>query len=160
MKKVLVAVPYYSSFRFPIINGFKKLGYEVYEIDYRFLRGNLKFNRDFLWMGINSVITMVLNLINRNAGKKYQSKIINSYITDQIKRLKPDIFFVIKGESITADTILNINRMGIKTINWMVDPVFQDYIMSWFEKVGPYYQAILLVEEGAVSRLKKLKWPS
>jgi len=56
--------------------------------------------------------------------------IISNRLVNLVKKTKPDIMLVLKGESLTPGTIEIISKMGVKTANWCNDEPFGE--------IGPF----------------------
>lgn len=112
-QKILLVVPKYSSFYKPYVNAFKYLGISYKLFDNR--RTNL----------IEKIV-FVLSLIYKplsNIG----NQLINDRLLRVVKKYKPDLVLVIKGENISDQTVNKI-KQKTKIVNY-----FPDYF-RWFKE--------------------------
>lgn len=113
--RIILALPRSAAFLRPIEQALVSMQHQVKTFDYQ--TGN--------------VITRAVGLTANTLGLAPRMK---SGITHQIQRqllrtvrtFKPHLFLTIKGESLTRDTISEITRSGVTTINW-----YPDWLDSW-----------------------------
>lgn len=113
-KRVLFAIPQHAAFRNPISKAFRQLGMEVFYFDY--------LKPDFVSRGLGTLANILSNKRLAASFKQW----VNKQLLQTITSLSPDYLFVIKGETIKADTIGKINTLKTSTINW-----FPDNVGSW-----------------------------
>ena len=82
---------------------------------------------------------------------RHLSTLINQNLTKAVDRFKPDYLLVIKGETLTPQTIKAIAGKGTKTINW-----YPDWWIAWdwLKSHAPAYQFFL---SACLDTNKKLK---
>lgn len=128
LKKVLVVMPDYSSFKF-YLTTFDRLEIENRLFDYR---------RTVLYEKIISVFSLFYKPL-----KKVVQESINLRLVRVIKKYKPDLVLVIKGENIKPETVLEIKKYT-RIVNY-----FSDY-MRWFseEQIKAWLEAYDVVYTG------------
>lgn len=57
-------------------------------------------------------------------------RIIDYWLLNEVKRTKPEVLLVLKGESLLQGTIKKISNLGIKTVNWCNDEPFGQIMKS------------------------------
>lgn len=140
-KKVVLALPGHSSFLIPVSNALKMLGFEVYHFDY------LKPN-----MGIR-ILSTFSNFFSLNKIKQNTIiNIINQELIESVRKIKPNYLLVIKGESLTKETLIKINKTGVTTINWFPD---NDMLWNLLIKTASYYSYYFSVCHYLTKKLNK-----
>lgn len=135
MKKVLLLIPFYSFFYYPLIETFEKLGYEVKSYDYR--RGEL---------GVRIIrFTPFL-------GKKLADKLLDARIVSLSKKFSPDIILTVKGESISKKLVDSMKTKDNKIVNLFPDPM---NLWNLIIKIAPFYDYFFHFDPFVVRKLKK-----
>ncbi len=109
-KKIIFAVPSYASFLKPITQALKALDFQVRHFD---------FQTPNITTRIISSVSNVCKLNNRSIIQQS----VNNHLIRLVCKYKPDYLLVIKGETLMAETINNINQLGVITINWFPDNI-------------------------------------
>ena len=82
-------------------NAFKQEGHETKYINYRFL-----YCHEF----------------------KITNKLLSKYLISVCSHFKPDLVFVVKGDSLLPGTVESMKKMGAYTMNWVIyEPTEKDY---------------------------------
>lgn len=131
--KILLSIPKYSSYFFPIKKNLQLLGYEVFHFDYR--HGNF--------------FTKMINLI---FGPKVTQNLISRIMLVIIKRNKIDFFLTLKGETITPKFLIEAKKYTT-TINWFPDPIQQWDLIT---RIAGEYTFFLHFDPLIVNKLKKI----
>ncbi len=134
MKKILLSLPFDSSFLPPIKKTLKNLNYQVYYHDYR--------HGDFL-----------LRILIKILGSKMAYRYRDFKILRLIRENNIDIFWVVKGESISKELLKKIKKNNVTTINWFPDP------MNWWKFMrdnASYYDYFFHFDPLVVRKLKNL----
>lgn len=119
-KKVLVVMPGDTSFM-PYLSEFRKLGVKSQLFNYR---GTVFIEK------IIFAFSLLIRMINQPYAKityEFGQKLINLRLIKVVKKNKPDLVLVIKGENIAASTVLEIRKIT-RVVNY-----FSDY-MRWFSE--------------------------
>ncbi len=111
-KNIVLVIPRRSAFYLPVTQALGGLGYAVSHFDHR----------------IPDITTQILGTIQNTLSKSSKLRTItNSWINQKllhsVKTKKPDYVLVIKGENLYPETIAEINKLGIQTINWYPDNI-------------------------------------
>lgn len=150
-RKVVLANSFNSSFTIPLKNAFEKLGYNVIIVDYRYLLGNIYLDYKYLFTIFFELIKSILKF-----ERPSRKSLTNWLVYNTCLNNKPSIFFAVKGECITGNTIEKIKRLGTITILWQVDPSFDPGIWAWMQVHARAYDCYVSCEPGSViQRLKK-----
>jgi len=115
-KRVLFCVPNHSAFIHPITAALISMGYEVKIFDYQ--KGNT-------YSRVLSFVTNNVYLLNT----RFQPIIFSTKQTALLnltRTWKPDLLLTIKGETISRDTLKELKRMRVKTVNW-----YPDWLIFW-----------------------------
>ena len=126
-----------SSFKF-YLDTFNKLGMENKLFNYR---GTVLLEK-FVFAG-----SLIFNKVRKSSKNNFiydfGQKLINLRLVREVKRYKPDLVLVIKGENITPDTVLKIKKVS-RVVNY-----FSDY-MRWFsdEQIKSWLKAYEVVYTG------------
>lgn len=86
-----------------------KLGHKIEIFDYR---------KSFLPFKSKSLPNRAI----RHMFKRPYNKLMNIHLLNYVKKLNPDMVFVVKGETLFPDTIKAIQRR-CRIVNWFVDPI-------------------------------------
>ncbi|MDP3142920.1 MAG: glycosyltransferase [Candidatus Omnitrophota bacterium] len=70
-----------------------------------------------------------------------------------VKQTQPDILLVINGEPIAYDTIAEIRKLGIVTIDWFVDSLVFPYHRQIVESVSGAYDYFFMIDSLEVRKL-------
>lgn len=133
-KKVVIALPGNSSYLPGIKRAFNYLDWECHFFDFR------KF----------SLKEKYLLIITKNQKQAISS--LNLRLQNYLKEKNPELFFVMKGETIQQETLKFAKKMGVITVNW-----FPDYVNA-FElalRLSSYYDYFFHFDPLSVSKLKK-----
>jgi len=78
---------------------------------------------------------------------------ISKLLIERVRRLKPDLLFVIKGEAFLPGTIDAIRRLGVRTANWTLDEPFGT--CSRFNRIPniPEYDTYFIFDDAYVPQL-------
>ncbi len=136
MKKVLLLIPYNSSFYPPIKKTFRELGYQVRTYDYR--KGELAIR-----------VVRFTPLI----GKKIASDLIKKRIKALSDKFKPEIVLTVKGETLSKGLIESIKKPNNKVVNWFPDPLNTWDLMV---EIAPYYDYFLHFDPLIVKKLRTI----
>ena len=119
MKKILFCIHKNSPFYHVIPRALSDLGYAVSVFDY--YQSDLKV-RD---------VGVLNNFITFDPQRTFINQEINRSLISRVKSKKPDYLFIIKGLHIENETIEEIKKQNVITINW-----FQDLLefMPWLKK--------------------------
>lgn len=135
---LIFAVSPDSHFQNPVKKSFEKNGYNVILFDYR---KNSLFEK-FIF-GFSLIFPSLKNTI---------VNIRNRRLIALIKKHKPDILFVSKGELIDKDTIEKIKKLDVVTINWFPD-LFED--VPVMESIFPSYDFVFTHDRDHFSDYQK-----
>jgi len=129
-QRLLFCVPKYSAFTQPLKKALTSFGFDVIPYDYR--KGTI-CTRAF------GVLSNTLHFPN-SIVKPAINAAIQKNLLKTAQRLKPKIAFIIKGETITTDTLNKLKNQGIITINW-----YPDWLDSrdWIVKHASFYHLFL-----------------
>lgn len=119
---ILLVVPNNSSFKKPIFGALERLGFTLFEFDYR--RTSIPEKLSFLFSKIFPCFRPI-------AIASINKRLINKAI-----KVKATIIFVVKGELINPSTISAFNQKGMLTINWYPDYFNND--PKIINKLKPY----------------------
>lgn len=109
IRRVLFAIPENASYKAAIQNSLTQLGYNVYHFDY--LKPDI----------LSRAIGLSANIFKLPSIREQLGRYINRQLVNLAYHLRPDFFLTIKGEVFYAQTINELNRIGVKTINWFPD---------------------------------------
>ncbi len=135
-KSVVIVAASISSIREPLQVEYKKLGYIVYWFDYRKSSLLEKFVFapsiifPFLW--------------------KIGNYLLNQRLIRFVKKIKPEIVFVSKGETVLGGTVKEIRKISI-TINWYTD-LFET--IPRMINIFPEYDYVFTVDSSDVDNYK------
>lgn len=129
-KRILFVTTDYSFFTPPINTALKKLNFKVKIFDY--YKPNI----------LSRILGLSANLGFYQSKKLHNiiKKIANQELINQVITFKPQHLLVIKGETITAQTIRKINNLGTITVNWFGDGLFY---WQWMKKTAPSYSIFI-----------------
>lgn len=137
MKKVFYLVPGDSSYKYPIGNAFKRIGWQVRYFDYR--KGNLPIRifRFLPWIG----------------GFEKADKEINNKIISICKEYKPDIILTAKGEKLSENLMKSIKHSENITVD-----LFPDYLNHWptIKEISLYYDYFFTFDKATIKKLQHL----
>lgn len=137
MKKILILVPGYSSFKNPLTRTFTRSKWKVKTFDYR--RGDLPIR--------------ILRFVPLIGGSDKAQIAIEKKIMSINNSFSPDVILTIKGESLSKALIKKIKNRNNKIINWFPDPM---NLWSLILKIAPYYDFFCHFDPLVVRKLKKL----
>ena len=141
-RKVLFSTTDYSSLTQPITAALTKLGHETMVFDY---------HKPSMYAKILGLLGNK-NIISNSWAKKRIATTIQQNIKKAVRAWKPDYLLVIKGESITSETIKDITNAGVTTINWYSDWL---YFKQWLFKNAPAYTFFPCVCHDVFTALQK-----
>ncbi len=125
-EKIIIVSPGDSFFTAPHVRAFTQLGYEC--IVFNFRSGAIYSNPY-----MRKVIRVLpwADKIKRNSIAK-----INRNLVEAVKESKPKYLFSIKGENIESETVEEIKKMGVTTINF-----YNDLMNQWgtIARIAPAY---------------------
>ncbi len=142
MRKILFCIHKNSPFYLVIPGALKKLGYSVDIFDYYQSTITIRF------LGL-------LNKISSFDKRRYFiNQQINLSLLNKVNKFEPDILLVIKGLHITNQTIENIKKRRIITINW-----FQDLLefMPWLINHASVYDYLFTPDALMQRELAKIR---
>ena len=152
VKKIILCTPFNSTWLEPMHKALLKLGFQVQLCDYRNLLGNLKLDPTTTFSLL--LPSLIKAALNPQKGLRFDT--LNHMLISLCHQQKPDYLLVIKGESVTATTIDQINQLGVTTLLWQVDPSFHPLIWPLTNTVGRHYHIYITCEPGAViTQLKR-----
>lgn len=136
-KKLLFIVPGDSSFKKPIAESFRKLGWDVKIYDYR--KGDL--------------LIRIYRFLPYFGGFDKARIAINKKIENIAKSYKPDLVYVNKGESLPNELIIKIKNLKIKTAN-----LFPEYLNYWrmARKLSEVFDYFLVFDKPLEKKLKRI----
>ena len=138
-KKILIVSHEGNGFVEPCRKALRRLGYELDYFDYR--------------TGLYFTSKLARKLYRTIPGAKRFFKIQNSAkFLKKVKASRPDYIFSLKAETILPETIEKVRKMGIKTMNW-----YSDYIWQWDANVtlAPAYDFFFSQDPYILRLLKK-----
>ena len=112
MKRIIFVTTDYSYFTLPISQPLCQFGFKVKVFDY--YRPNF-ITRLTGWLSNRGFLPQILPL-----------RLINLSLLQQVHSFRPHYLLVIKGDTLTSQTISQISNSGVVTINW-----FPDWLISW-----------------------------
>lgn len=115
MRKILTAIPGNSTFLRPTLITFSQMGWETKNVDYRKTDFMVAAKNHFRLSG--RVIGELLN----NRRPSIKRVINNAEILRVAKFWHPDLFLTFKGEIILPETVSELRKLGVKTVNWYPD---------------------------------------
>jgi len=142
--KILVAGPFLENWSLSsyMVESFKRLGHKVFHFDYRHnLSTFIKY-------------TPVLRSPYTIAYFRRFDPTIDYNFVKVVKKFSPDFILVIKGESISAKTVVYIRKkMKVPIVNWFPDdPQFFSFISRYLYSAYDYYFSSSFM---TVEKLKK-----
>jgi len=142
-RKVLFCTADYSAFTEPVSSAFISLGYDIKLFDYQ--KGNL----------LSRSIGLTGNIFHFPKGfiRPIILNTIQSSLLKAVKQWKPDVVFVIKGETISKETLLALNKLGVITLNWYPDWMV---LWNWVKEYAPLYTWFIVTCEDLYKHLKKI----
>lgn len=140
MKKILFCIHKNSPFYHVIPRALSDLGYAVSVFDY--YQSDLKVR----------AVGVLNNFITFDPQRTFINQEINRSLISRVKSKKPDYLFIIKGLHIENETIEEIKKQNVITINW-----FQDLLefMPWLKKHGKVYDYLFTPDPLMKRELKK-----
>jgi spore maturation protein CgeB len=139
MKKIVVfAVSGDSHFKNPVTKSFQKKGFKVILFDYR--KNNL----------LEKVVFALTKLFPRLS--KLPIYLRNKRLVNEIRRNQASILFVSKGELISKESIEEIKKLGVVTINWFSD--LFEYV-PFMKKIFPSYDFVFTHDRDRFNVYKK-----
>ncbi len=137
MKKVLLLMPRDSSFLPPIVKYFKQKRWQTFVYDYR--KGSMPIR--------------ILRFTPLVGGFEKASSKLSEDILEVTNKIKPNLIFVIKGETLSRDLIRKIKNKNNKIVNWFPDPM---NLWDLMIKIAPGYDFFLHFDPLIVRKLKRL----
>lgn len=151
VKKIILCTPFNSTWLDPMHKALLKLGFQVQLFDYRNLLGNLQLDPVTTLSLLPA--SLIKTALKPQPGLRFDT--LNHMLVSLCHRQKPDYLLVIKGESITASSIDQINSFGVTTLLWQVDASFHPLIWPLTNTTGRHYNIYISCEPGSV--VNKLK---
>ena len=155
-KKIFIIAPDFYGIDKSICNAFKSLGFDI------FLK-NTRFNKvEAISLKLMNKFPIAKNILSQNV-RFFLNKYNEEYI-HLIKKAKPDILFIIKGETIFSDTIKLIkDEMKIPCVSYIWDSPFyshddqfvDNYRKNNFTEGMHLYDYIFIYDPYYVEELKK-----
>jgi len=71
---------------------------------------------------------------------------MNRELLEAAGRFRPEVLFVLMGESITPETLARVRRMGIITVNWFHDSVLAPSRKHFVEETSPFYDHFFMID--------------
>lgn len=138
-KKIIFVAADFSAFAGSCHRTLSRMGHEVLPFNYR---SSIFFS----------------NIIIRRLSKAFPSikgrvkRDINRRLIKAAELYKPDLIFSIKAEIIEPETVDYIKRLGITTINW-----FPDHMWNWdsIEKLAPVYNFFFSPDHHILTMLRE-----
>jgi len=84
------------------------------------------------------------------------NRFLNKWLIHTAKRFKPDLLFVVKGESILPGTITAIKQLGVTTADWIIDEPTGVYYPAGKITNIPEYDYLFSFDNSYVPLIKKL----
>lgn len=158
-KKVLLAAPQSRDTILGIIGCYCRdalinLGYNVKVFDFR--------QSQYLKKGIGPVLRKCIKKIFPNPGRQLpfveslESKKIEKSLLETAREYKPDILFVLMGDTIFPQTLEKIKKMGIITVNWFHDSVIHPARKKLVETISSYYDYFFIIDSEEVLNYIKI----
>lgn len=95
-------------------DGFRALGFQVITI-----------STDYYFYNYTYAERAYMRMMNKPYSRKYQQ--FNERIMDALKKVTPSILFVVKGLWVNSETIHYAKKLGVKTIHFHPDFLFDDH---------------------------------
>ncbi|MBU2573290.1 MAG: glycosyltransferase [Elusimicrobia bacterium] len=81
---------------------------------------------------------------------------MNKELLLAVERFRPDVLFVLMGDSITPETLRQVRQMGVVTVNWFHDSVLAPIRRPFVEEVSPFYDYFFMIDSEAVLKHVKI----
>ncbi len=72
----------------------------------------------------------ILNKVLREITFSKNEKLINALFLKKVNEYKPNVILISKGVNIFPDTIFEIQKFGVKVVNWNADDFFNNFNSS------------------------------
>jgi spore maturation protein CgeB len=142
-----------------IITGYCKTallnaGHEVNIFDFResqYFKGDVL---SYLKPKIKRLLNLsprTIPVINRMEINKMNISLYNSTLL-----YKPDLILILKGETITKDTLHKIRKKGFVIANWFMDSVYSLQAKSFVEEISPSYDSFFIIDSLEVLKYVKI----
>lgn len=135
-------------------NALINLGYNVSVFDFR--------QSHYLKRGAGSVLKKYIKKISPRIShqlpfvKSLESKKMEKSLLATAKEYKPDILFVLMGDTIFSQTLEAIKKTGVITVNWFHDSVIHPIRKEFVENISPYYDYFFMIDSESVLRHIKI----
>ena len=142
MRKVLLILPFSSTFYAPIRKAFEFYGFEVFHVDYR---GNFTINPDSMFHRLSKIMPKY-GYFKRNA-----KRAINKKILEKAEEIRPDLVFASKAPNLYPDTVIFLSKI-CPTVNYYCETMDQ---WELIKKIAPNYNYFVNLDPYVVEMLKK-----
>ncbi|MDO9565590.1 MAG: glycosyltransferase [Candidatus Desulfaltia sp.] len=129
------------------------LGYNIEIFDFRRSRYLKSPLGSFLKKGIKKFSpslprrTPLINFLERER--------MNKSLLTVAKEYRPDILFVLMGDTIFPETLDKIKKSGITTVNWFHDSVLAPIRKDFVQEITPYYDYFFIIDsEDVLNHIK------
>lgn len=129
--KILLVTVKNSQFTEQMLTAFRDLGHEVLLLNDRsfFIFSGINTENKFIWK-----ITRKIKFLRRWGKYNFEKTLLST-----CNKFKPDTLFVVKGMIIKGETIRQVSKMGIKTVNWFLDSAVGSIYKQWIKNNHFYY---------------------
>ena len=139
-KKILLVVPFASAFAGPISKALQEMGHTVSLFDYR--KGN--FTTRFLGT--------ISNHFNIEKTKTLSTFLIQNQLKSLATHWKPDIILIMKGETISPETVYHLRR-NATIVNWYPDWMV---LWDWVKLHAPAYSYFFTMCQDLAKHVKNI----
>ena len=151
--KILFAAPQSKDTILGIIGSyceeaFRGLGHDIQVFDFR----RSRYLDSGLGARVRNVIKRFLPARARNSGlvAALEHERMNAALVQAVERFRPEVLFVLMGESITAETLQRARALGVVTVNWFHDSVLAPVRRPFVEDISPFYDFFFMIDSGSV----------
>lgn len=129
-------------------------GHEVKVFDFResqYLKGDVL---SYLKPKIKHLLNLSprkISVINRIEINKMNISLFNAALS-----YKPDLILILKGETITKETLHKMRKKGFVTANWFMDSVYSPQAKSFVEEISPSYDFFFIIDSLEVLKYAKI----
>jgi spore maturation protein CgeB len=147
--RILLVAPQSSDTILGAIGGYckkalKDIGYETEVFDFR----KSQYLRSFAGHFVRKYLKKIIPAPSRQipfVGSLEKEK-MNERLLLAAKKSKPDILFVIMGDTISTETLKKIRKTGIATVNWFHDSVVAPIRKDFVREYSGYYDYFFMID--------------
>lgn len=135
-------------------NALKNFSHDITNFDFR----QSRYLKSHAGLVIKKYVKRIFPDVNRQIpfARSLERGKMNRCLLKAAEEEKPDVLFVLMGETILPETLCKIRKLGIITVNWFHDSVLHPMRRDFVQTVSPYYDYFFMIDSENVLNYIKI----